>query len=77
MPFYEYKCQDCGHLFEELIRGPADIEALKCPRCHSVNLAKCLSLFGMVTSGGKVVTSAPGGGLACSTCSKSDCSTCR
>lgn len=41
MPIFEYRCQDCGHEFETLVRGGAD--APTCPKCHSVQLHKKLS----------------------------------
>ncbi|MBL7191118.1 zinc ribbon domain-containing protein [bacterium] len=75
MPFYEYNCQSCGRDFEELIRCEADMENLKCPACASKDIVKKLSLFGMV-SGGKVVTSTAGGGDSCGGCSKTSCAGC-
>jgi putative FmdB family regulatory protein len=77
MPFFEYKCLDCGKEFEELIRCEDDFASLRCPDCQSRNFQKLLSMFGMVTSGGKVVTSGVGGGLSCSGCAKSSCAGCK
>ncbi len=42
MPIYEYACQDCHHEFEALTRTSVQPE---CPKCHSVQLAKKLSVF--------------------------------
>lgn len=51
MPIHEYVCQDCGTQFEKLVRSGDQPE---CPRCHSVALAKQLSVFATAGSeGGK------------------------
>lgn len=42
MPIYEYKCQKCGHKFEELVMGEKKI---KCPYCKSADLKKLISSF--------------------------------
>ena len=42
MPIFEYACQDCSHHFEMLVRSDTTPE---CPRCHSVQLEKQLSVF--------------------------------
>ena len=76
MPFYEYKCTNCSVDFEELIRCDDDILNLNCPECGSHETEKKMSLFGMVTPGGKTVTSAPGGGSSCGGCVKHSCAGC-
>ena len=76
MPFYEYRCTACSFEFEELVRSEADLERLACPHCGSRRPEKKLSMFGMVTSSGKAVTSALGGGSGCSGCAKSSCAGC-
>jgi len=42
MPIYEYKCQKCGHKFEELVFGERKI---KCPKCGSISSEKLFSTF--------------------------------
>ena len=66
MPIYEYRCEACGHEFEELVRGD---EAIACPRCAAERSRKKLSTFATAGSaaaprGGR--ESAPAGG--CGTC---------
>ena len=41
MPIYEYRCEDCGHEFEALVRS-SDTPA--CEKCASPKLARLLSL---------------------------------
>lgn len=48
MPIFEYACQDCGHEFEALTRSSQQPE---CPRCHSIQLEKKLSVFATAGSG--------------------------
>lgn len=43
MPLFEYRCNDCGNKFDELVNR-AD-ESVPCPKCHSGNTAKLLSVF--------------------------------
>ena len=42
MPIFEYKCQNCGHRFEELV---LEKEKIKCPKCGSHSLNKLFSTF--------------------------------
>ena len=76
MPFFEFKCLTCESEFEELIRCDEDLQNIRCPKCDSTDAEKLLSLFGMVTPSGKVVTSGVGGGLSCSSCLKTSCAGC-
>jgi putative FmdB family regulatory protein len=48
MPIFEFACRDCGHEFETLTRASVQPE---CPRCHSIQLEKKLSVFATATSG--------------------------
>lgn len=42
MPLYEYRCRDCRHEFELLVR---ESTRLACPACDSAALEKQLSIF--------------------------------
>ena len=42
MPIYEYRCLDCNHDFELLVRGAGAVPA--CPSCKSEKLERRLSL---------------------------------
>lgn len=41
MPLYEYACQKCGHIFEELVFGK---EKVVCPQCQSITVERLLSV---------------------------------
>jgi putative FmdB family regulatory protein len=60
MPLYEYRCQDCQHDFELLVRESTTLE---CPACHSDRLQKQLSVFavGAGTPGRRDAVPAPCG----------------
>lgn len=48
MPIFEYACRDCGHPFETLVRSDSTPE---CPKCHSFQLEKQLSVFATTSAG--------------------------
>lgn len=48
MPLYEYRCQDCQHGFELLVRESTTLE---CPACHGARLEKQLSVFAVGAEG--------------------------
>jgi putative FmdB family regulatory protein len=41
MPIYEYACKDCGHEFEELVRG---LEQPTCPSCGTGRIERQMSV---------------------------------
>ncbi|MHB8572785.1 MAG: FmdB family zinc ribbon protein [Candidatus Dormibacteria bacterium] len=46
MPIYEYRCQDCDRVFENLSRTYVDGgRAVACPGCSGERTSKLLSLF--------------------------------
>ncbi len=50
MPLYEYKCEACQHVFEELIRRAEEEEQLACPKCGDKRVMRLMSAF--ATGGG-------------------------
>jgi putative FmdB family regulatory protein len=54
MPIYEYRCNECGDLFEKMVKfSDADILPA-CPKCESKDTRKMLSTvasFGNSSSG--------------------------
>ncbi|MGW8272362.1 MAG: FmdB family zinc ribbon protein [Thermodesulfovibrionales bacterium] len=69
MPIFEYSCNVCRNDFEELVFGNRKV---LCPKCHSENIRKKLSRFGM--SG--VEKPFSGESAGCTSCSKGSCSSC-
>jgi putative FmdB family regulatory protein len=78
MPMFEYKCEKCDKVFEELVFGPGD--DMKCPTCgeHAEKqLSRCRVKMGGFGPGFADMPDAGGmGGGKCSGCSGGDCSTC-
>lgn len=50
MPIYEYQCQNCGHLFEEL-QSMREEPLLKCPECGKNGLKKLIGSGGIIFKG--------------------------
>jgi putative FmdB family regulatory protein len=63
MPMYEYVCMKCEAHFEELVRGDQQV---LCPQCGATKVAKQLSTFSMIGSGGQ--SAAFGGGCCGGSC---------
>ncbi len=59
MPIYEYRCQSCGHTFEELILRRSDEAEVACPRCQKRDVSKEMSAPAAVGGG---CGPSPGGG---------------
>ena len=51
MPLYEYQCQDCNAVYEQLRRMSEADSGLECPVCHSQNVERQLSTFACSGSG--------------------------
>jgi len=73
MPIYEFRCDDCGEEFEELILGSRN--SVKCPKCSSRNCTKKMSAFAF-KSGTQFVGTGKKAGPSCSGCSSTSCSSC-
>jgi putative FmdB family regulatory protein len=72
VPLYEYRCSDCGRLFEKLVR--AWNEAVDCPGCASAAVEKQVSTFafgGTDGGSGMRMSGAGGGGGGC--CGRGGC----
>jgi len=43
MPIFEFRCLDCGNLFEKLFMGSDEKVDLNCPKCQSETLERVVS----------------------------------
>jgi putative FmdB family regulatory protein len=50
MPIYEYQCQNCGHLFEEL-QSMKEAPLVTCPKCGKNELKKLIGSGGIIFKG--------------------------
>ncbi len=69
MPLYEYRCQDCQHGFELLVR---ESTTFACPACHSQKLEKQLSVFAVGADGRGGSTRTPVAAGPCGSCGHPD-----
>jgi putative FmdB family regulatory protein len=60
MPIYEYKCEKCENVYEELVTGDRD-RKIPCPSCGSLETGKVMSRLGGIAA---VPVPAPWPGLA-------------
>jgi len=51
MPIYDYRCKDCGTLYDVLHKGKEIIEDNRCPSCGSMKYTKLLSLPSIISNG--------------------------
>jgi putative FmdB family regulatory protein len=59
MPMYDFKCDECGRDFEELV--PRDYREAPCPGCGSKETQRQLSIFSSRTAS-QASCPIPGGG---------------
>lgn len=45
MPIFEFRCKDCGKLFEVLFKSRDEKLKIACPACKSAKSEKVLSVF--------------------------------
>ncbi len=50
MPIYEYKCYECGRIFDLFVRSEAQANEPQCKHCHSADLKRLISRPGLVRS---------------------------
>lgn len=67
MPLYEYRCEDCDHGFELLVRESTRLE---CPACHGSKLEKQLSVFAVAAGDSRATTPRAAG--PCGSCGHPD-----
>ena len=67
MPIYEFRCTECGHVFEELVMRASDQQDLTCPRCSAPRVERVLSACCVAPGsgdGGAASTCVPRGGFS-------------
>ena len=52
MPVYDYKCQECGLVFEKFLRTMAAADSVHCEKCGSAEVQKLITCCA-ISSGGK------------------------
>jgi putative FmdB family regulatory protein len=59
MPIFEFICDECGQIFEELVRIASAIDEVICPECQSKQVKKKLSTFASKVAGGSSFPPSP------------------
>ena len=65
MPVYEYRCDDCGEVFDLFVRSVQHQKTPTCPKCQSTKVSRNISLFGV--GGSRSSRTVSTGGASCST----------
>ena len=52
MPIFEFRCLQCGHLFEKLFVGTDKKADLACPECQALSLERVVSRTSYVVGAG-------------------------
>ena len=60
MPLYEYRCNQCGEVFEKLVRFSEADRILPCPKCDSQDTHKKLTTIASLNSSSSGSTSSTG-----------------
>jgi putative FmdB family regulatory protein len=71
MPIYEFKCKNCGEVFEELVLGKED--GISCHKCGSKKVEKLMSAVALKCEGAFRGSK----GSACASCKGGNCSSCK
>ena len=66
MPIYEFECEGCGAVFEELVAAGA--AAIACPDCSATNVAKQFSSFAVHGAAKTPSVGGSGGGCCGGSC---------
>lgn len=53
MPIYEFRCVECGNIFEVLFRKPDEEVNIECPKCKSGSFERVISRTNYVMGSGK------------------------
>ncbi len=74
MPIFEFRCLECGNLFEKLFRNAGEKMEMICPKCGAESLERVISRTNHVMGAGKggkkkptITTKSCGPGNTCAT----------
>jgi putative FmdB family regulatory protein len=61
MPFFEYKCADCGQVFTLLQKRDAPRAGYACPSCEGAETERVFSTFASAVKGDSLMAACPAG----------------
>jgi putative FmdB family regulatory protein len=53
MPIFEFRCLECGNLFEKLFIKPNEEAKIECPKCRSGSFERVISKASYIMGSGK------------------------
>ena len=72
MPIFEFRCSECGHIFEKLFVSSSEETTLACPRCGCESLDRVVSRTNYAVGGG---SGGKGPSMTANTCRSGSCMT--
>jgi putative FmdB family regulatory protein len=45
MPIFDFRCSECDHVFDELVKSADSIDAVQCSKCGSKKVERLVSVF--------------------------------
>ena len=66
MPIYEFKCKNCGNIFEYLCLKKSDKDQVRCPVCGHDETDVLLSAFSSLNSGNTLKGGSSASSSSCS-----------
>ena len=76
MPVYDYKCRQCGAVFEKFLRSLAAADSVQCEKCGSAKVKKLVSCCAISSGGKSESAGSSSSSHSCGSCSSHSCSTC-
>lgn len=72
MPIYEFRCLNCGKLYEKLFKSPNEEVQVECPKCKSESFERVISRTNYMMGSGKgkkpsITTKSCSSGSECAT----------
>ncbi|PID75086.1 MAG: hypothetical protein CSA20_03145 [Deltaproteobacteria bacterium] len=65
MPIYEYRCEECGEIFEKLTTSAQEKATIHCCKCKGDKVTKLLSAGATLTGKAGAAAALGGGGGGC------------
>jgi putative FmdB family regulatory protein len=72
MPLFEFKCRDCGTIFEKIV--PSSNTEVTCKQCSSLKVEKLLSVFAVGAASRSAGSIEPGPCGSCGAAQRGMCS---
>ncbi|HXF99933.1 MAG TPA: zinc ribbon domain-containing protein [Bacteroidota bacterium] len=65
MPIYDYRCNECGTVYDVFHKVREVIEDVVCPSCRSTNATRLLSAPNVAIAGASTISSSDSSDVSC------------